>query len=122
LRLPIYGTGHNTREWIHVLDNCRAILKVIELGKPGEIYNIGSGYSISNLELAEKIIKIMQAPKDSLMFVTDRLGHDFRYSINSSKINSMGFKCIENFQNSLEATIEWYIRNPDWFNRRIISK
>jgi dTDP-glucose 4,6-dehydratase len=85
--IPIYGDGSNIREWIHVDDHCLAIQAVIQKGKAGEIYNIGSGEKISNLEIANHLITYFGLGNDKIIFVTDRLGHDFRYSLNSEKIS-----------------------------------
>jgi dTDP-glucose 4,6-dehydratase len=90
--IPIYGDGSNIREWIEVTDHCRAIETVLKHGKPGEIYNVGSGSELSNLELAELIMSLVPRHTSRLVFVGDRKGHDFRYSLNSEKIRSLGFK------------------------------
>ena len=89
--LPIYGDGSNIREWIHVDDHCRAICLVIAQGEKGEIYNIGSGVEISNLDLARMFLKFSISKKSEVEFVADRQGHDFRYSIDSTKIQRLGF-------------------------------
>lgn len=114
-KVPIYGTGENVREWIDVLDHCRAIHLVLERGKKGEIYNIGSGFELSNNELASVIVEIMDADPALLEFVEDRKGHDFRYSIDTSKIRSLGFKLESSFRIKLRKTIEWYLENPYWW-------
>jgi len=84
--IPIYGTGSNIREWIHVYDHCSGIQKVIELGKKGEIYNIGSGEEFCNLDIAKMILSTFNFGEERIDFVEDRLGHDLRYSIDASKI------------------------------------
>jgi dTDP-glucose 4,6-dehydratase len=89
--LPIYGDGSNIREWIHVDDHCRAICLVIAQGEKGEIYNIGSGVEISNLDLARMFLKFSVSKKSEIQFIADRQGHDFRYSIDSTKIQRLGF-------------------------------
>lgn len=115
-RVPIYGTGNNVREWIHVLDHCRAIQMVINRGIKGEIYNIGSGVELSNNALVHMIVEIMDADMDLLEYVEDRKGHDFRYSLDSSKIKNLGFSYENNFVDRLKETIYWYLKNPNWWS------
>jgi dTDP-glucose 4,6-dehydratase len=113
--LPIYGDGKNVREWIHVSDHARGIQLVIEKGEPGEIYNIGTGSYLSNNDLASEILKIMGLDDSVKSYVTDRLGHDFRYSVNSRKIESLGFEGKISFHDGLQATIDWYDNNASWW-------
>lgn len=114
-KLPIYGNGKNVREWIYVRDHCRGIQIALEHGSPGEIYNIGTGLHLSNLDLASKVISALNLPTDSVQFVEDRKGHDFRYSVDSSKINGLGFSEETDFENGLTSTIDWYRGNQDWW-------
>jgi dTDP-glucose 4,6-dehydratase len=114
-RLPIYGDGKNVREWIHVSDHARGIQTVLEKGKPGEIYNIGTGSHLSNNDLASEIIRVMGLSENMKSYVSDRHGHDFRYSVDSQKILSLGFERRTNFNDGLKATIEWYTTNPGWW-------
>jgi dTDP-glucose 4,6-dehydratase len=114
--LPIYGDGRNVREWIHVSDHARGIHTVLESGKPGEIYNIGTGTHLSNNDLASEIIKVMGLSDSMKSYVTDRQGHDFRYSVDSGKIESLGFERNISFNDGLQATINWYSTNPGWWN------
>ena len=114
-KLPIYGNGKNIREWIYVRDHCRGIQIALEHGSPGEIYNIGTGLHLSNLDLASKVISALNLPKDSVQFVEDRKGHDFRYSVDSSKIKALGFSEETDFKNGLTSTIDWYRGNQDWW-------
>lgn len=114
--IPIYGNGKNVREWIHVNDHCEALIKIAINGKIGESYNIGSGIKIQNIELMNKIISIFkkintnQKNKINFHFVKDRPGHDFRYSLNSSKLKTeLKWKCKINFNEGLKDTINWYI-------------
>ncbi len=108
--IPIYGNGSNQREWIHVSDHNRAILELMENFFPGEIYNIGSGFRISNLELAESVIEILGASHNLLSFTEDRKGHDQRYALNSSKIAAThGWRPTIEFNQALKATVEWYV-------------
>lgn len=117
--LPIYGDGKNVREWIHVSDHARGIQKVLEKGLPGEIYNIGTGYHLTNNELASQIITLMESDKSAKSYTADRQGHDFRYSIDSTKISSLGFRCRIEFKIGLKETIEWYMSNPDWWDKQV---
>jgi dTDP-glucose 4,6-dehydratase len=113
--IPIYGDGGNIREWIHVDDHCKAIHKVLFEGKSGETYNIGSGFELSNLELAHKIIACMGFTSEKMAFVKDRLGHDFRYSLDSTKFkDEFGQSLKVEFQKGLEDTISWYQSNIEW--------
>ena len=114
-KLPIYGNGKNIREWIYVRDHCRGIQIALEHGSPGEIYNIGTGLHLSNLDLASKVISALNLPRDSVQFVEDRKGHDFRYSVDSSKIKALGFSEETDFKNGLTSTIDWYRGNQDWW-------
>ena len=113
--LPIYGDGKNVREWIHVLDHARGLQLVLEKGKPGEIYNIGTGLHLSNNDLAAEIINIMGLEQNMKSYVTDRKGHDFRYSIDSRKIETLGFERNIDFKNGLRETVNWYTANLDWW-------
>jgi dTDP-glucose 4,6-dehydratase len=115
--IEIYGNGSNVRDWIHVSDHCRALLLLIDNGIAGEVYNIGSGNEITNLDLTEIILNLMNAPKPGYKFVTDRKGHDKRYSVNYSKIKKLGFMPDQNFHMSLSRTIDWYKSNPNWWSR-----
>ena len=114
-KLPIYGDGKNEREWINVEDNVRGIQLVLDKGLPGEIYNIGTGEHLSNNDLASSIIKAMNFNNDMKSYVTDRKGHDFRYSVDSKKIESLGFSKTINFDVGLKETINWYVANPNWW-------
>jgi dTDP-glucose 4,6-dehydratase len=114
-KIPIYGDGSNIREWIHVDDHCAAILKVLKDGSPREIYNIGSGQFFTNLDLAKNICEIMGVSTDLLMRVTDRLGHDFRYSIDSKKIHQMGLNKGIDWDVGIRDTVNWYKSNPDYW-------
>ena len=114
-KLPIYGDGKNVREWIHVSDHARGIQTVVEKGKPGEIYNIGTGSHLSNNDLASEIIRVMGLSDSMKSYVPDRQGHDFRYSVDSRKIESLGFERKIHFKDGLNATIDWYTANPGWW-------
>ena len=109
LPIPIYGSGENIREWIHVDDNCEAILSVLLQGKSGEIYNIGSGVELSNLDLANLILKKLNRSDNLIRFVPDRLGHDFRYSISAIKAKSeLDFSCRHSISNGLDELTRSY--------------
>ncbi len=114
--LPIYGDGSNVRDWIHVEDHCRAIWKVlIDTTKPNEIYNIGSSNEKTNLEVVKTILDSVGKPHSLINFVKDRPGHDKRYAIDSSKINSqLGWKATTNFAEGIKGTIDWYLQNSKW--------
>jgi dTDP-glucose 4,6-dehydratase len=114
-KLPIYGDGKNVREWIHVSDHCRGVQIVLEKGIPGDVYNIGSGLHYSNNDLANIILKAMEEDQNMKSYVSDRLGHDFRYSVNTNKMHEMRFEVLTDFQNGLEATVDWYTKNPTWW-------
>ena len=127
--IPVYGDGMNVRDWIFVLDHCKAIDAVLHKGKPGEIYNIGSQNEMPNIEiiklLLEKTAEKLDLDKDELMglitYVKDREGHDRRYAIDPSKSEQqLGWKPEMNFEEGITRTIEWYISNKQWW-QRIIS-
>lgn len=113
--LPIYGNGENVRDWIYVLDNCRAIDIVFRKGKYGEIYNIASGNEKKNIEIANLILERLNKPKNLIRFTKDRPGHDFRYSLNTAKIRELGWKPDICFEEGLDKTISWYIENRSWW-------
>lgn len=108
--LPIYGDGSNVREWIFVKDTCRAIRFLLDKGKPGEAYNIGSGHERSNLEVARTVIDLVGASEDLIEFVEDRPGHDQRYALDSSKIRSRGWGPEWSFDKGMEETIKYYLK------------
>ena len=113
--IPIYGTGKNIREWIHVEDHCAAIESVTEHGRSGEVYNIGTDKHITNLDLAEKILNALGLDKAKIEFVEDRKGHDLRYSLNSNKIHkTLSFEPKIDFDRGLTDTINWYKSNPEF--------
>lgn len=112
--VPIYGEGKQVREWIHVDDNCSALLTILTEAPPNEIYNISSGHEFSNLEVFQKVCNIMEYGHDLISFCKDRPGHDFRYSSNSSKLRALGWKPQIKFSEGISKTIQWYINNK-WF-------
>ena len=114
--VPIYGTGSNIRDWIHVDDNCRGILKVFLSGSQGEIYNIGGNNEITNLDITKFLLQNLDKSHDYIQFVPDRLGHDFRYSIDSNKImNHLNFEPQIKFESGIKQVINWYTKNTTWW-------
>jgi dTDP-glucose 4,6-dehydratase len=114
-KVPVYGTGKNVRDWIYVLDHCRALDFVLRHGEPGEIYNIGGDNEKSNLEITEGILRVLGKDGSMIEYVRDRPGHDWRYSLDSSKLRSMGWKPEFDFEAALQATVEWYVENAWWW-------
>lgn len=120
-KLPVYGDGLNVRDWIYVIDHNKAINTVFERGKHGEVYNIGASNEMPNIEIIKLILKNLGKSEDLIQFVKDRPGHDKRYAIDSSKIQSeLGWMPEFNFEKAIELTIKWYLDNKQWW-QRIIS-
>ena len=116
LKVPLYGDGNQIRSWIYVLDHVSAIDSLITKGELGEIYNITSWNEISNRTIVEKILGLMEKPDAIIEHVGDRPGHDKRYSIDSSKIqNEIGWKPAYDFDNAIKQTVDWYLKNKDWW-------
>jgi dTDP-glucose 4,6-dehydratase len=113
--LPLYGDGGNVRDWIYVEDNCRAIDLAGRRGVPGEIYNIGAGEERRNVDIARKIIELTGADEALLTFISDRPGHDRRYSLDARKIRALGWRPRVGFDEGLAATVRWYARNELWW-------
>lgn len=113
--VPLYGDGTNQRDWLYVTDHCEAILKVMEQGEVGQIYNIGAGNQVSNRELTEALLSILELPNSLITFVEDRPGHDFRYAVDSSKIRQLGWVPHVELQEGLAKTVDWYRRREDWW-------
>jgi len=117
-QIPVYGNGKNIRDWLYVIDHCRAIQKVIEKGKSGEIYNIAGRNEINNNIIIKMILKSMNKPFSLMKYVKDRPGHDFRYSLDSTKIEKkLKWKPKYNFENGIKETILWYVNNKSWWKR-----
>jgi dTDP-glucose 4,6-dehydratase len=120
--LPIYGNGKNSREWIYVMDHCKALLQVYKYGKIGEFYNIGSNKNLNNIEITKALLRISKkyiklGKNVKVKFVKDRPGHDIRYALNSNKIkNKLKWKPLISFQNGLEKTFSWYLNNIQYFD------
>lgn len=117
--VPIYGTGRNVRDWIYVEDNCRGILTVLQKGVAGEVYNIGGGNERTNIEVAKLVLRMLGKPESLIRFVEERPGHDIRYSINSGKAHSLGWKPLRGFEEAMKATAEWYVSNRQWWQAEI---
>jgi len=115
-KVPVYGSGLNVRDWLHVDDHCRGIHLALTKGKAGEIYNIGGGTELNNLELTDKILNIMGKGQESIEYVEDRKGHDLRYSVDITKIsNELGYVPQVDWEVGLEETINWYQENEAWW-------
>jgi dTDP-glucose 4,6-dehydratase len=115
-KVPVYGSGLNVRDWLHVDDHCRGIHLALTKGKAGEIYNIGGGTELNNLELTDKILNIMGKGQESIEYVEDRKGHDLRYSVDITKIsNELGYVPQVDWEVGLEETINWYQKNEAWW-------
>jgi dTDP-glucose 4,6-dehydratase len=116
LKIPLYGTGKNIRDWIYVLDHCEAVHLVLTKGQAGRIYNIAADNETSNLEIVKKILKQLDKHQDLIAFVEDRPGHDTRYSLDSSRIRSeLGWKPKHSFEKALKDTVDWYTHNEPWW-------
>jgi dTDP-glucose 4,6-dehydratase len=115
-KVPVYGSGLNVRDWLHIDDHCRGIHLALTRGNAGEIYNIGGGTELTNLELTEKILDIMDKGQESIEYVEDRKGHDLRYSVDITKIsNELGYAPQVDWEVGLEETINWYQENEAWW-------
>ena len=115
-KVPIYGTGKNVRDWLHVDDHCRGIYAVLMKGKSGEVYNIGGGCELTNNEITSLILEAMGADESSIEYVEDRKGHDLRYSVDWTRINrELGYEPQVKFGDGLKETIDWYRQNETWW-------
>jgi dTDP-glucose 4,6-dehydratase len=114
--LPVYGDGGNVRDWLHVEDHCRALVAVLERGRAGQVYNIGGGAEQRNVDLVRMLLAALKKPESLIRFVKDRPGHDRRYAIDPTRIcTELGWTPRRTFQQGLEATVRWYVDNPDWW-------
>ena len=121
-KVPLYGQGLNVRDWLHVTDHCRGIHLVLTKGRSGDVFNIGGGRELSNLELTRVILQAMGASEEKIEKVADRLGHDFRYSLNIGKIEKeLGYKPEFSFEDGISETIEWYKSNEKWWRPLVAS-
>ena len=115
-KVALYGSGDNIRDWLHVDDHCRGIHLAVMLGKAGQIYNIGGGTELSNIQVTKMILKLMEKSENLVEYIADRKGHDFRYSLNCSKIEKeLGYKAEIGFEEGLKNTIFWYTNNQSWW-------
>jgi dTDP-glucose 4,6-dehydratase len=116
--LPLYGDGMNVRDWLYVIDNCEGIDLILHRGREGEIYNIGGGNELRNIDLTRMVLKILGKPESLIQPVKDRPGHDRRYSLDSSKIErELGWTPGFNFERALEETVKWYVDNHWWWKK-----
>lgn len=114
--LPVYGDGLNIRDWIHVEDHCTGLVAALHDGKPGEIYNFGGNAERTNLDVVKGILRELDASKELITFVTDRLGHDRRYAVDASKAQSeLGWSPVWTFEQGLAETVRWYLENEPWW-------
>ncbi len=114
-KVPLYGDGKNERDWLYVEDHCAAIHLLVDKGEPGEIYNIGANAQLSNLDLTMTLLDVLGKDEDSIEYVPDRPGHDFRYAVDSSKIRDLGWEPQHGFAERLADTVGWYRDRTDWW-------
>jgi dTDP-glucose 4,6-dehydratase len=115
-KIPVYGDGQNRRDWLHVEDHCLAIEKIIDFGRAGEVYNVGGGEELTNLEVVNILLEVLGKDKSSIEYVADRQGHDFRYSVNWQKLkNETDFHPKDTFSEGIVATVTWYRENTSWW-------
>ncbi|KPK39139.1 MAG: dTDP-glucose 4,6-dehydratase [Omnitrophica WOR_2 bacterium SM23_29] len=116
-KIPVYGEGKNVRDWLYVKDNCEAIEFILKNGKEREVYNISGEFEISNIDLAKLVLKKLDLDFNFIEFVKDRPGHDLRYSLDSTKLKSLGWNKRFDFGQALDETIDWYKKNRPWWQR-----
>lgn len=120
-KLPVYGNGENVRDWLYVVDHCRAIDRIIHDGRVGEVYNVGGHNERTNLEVVKTILRELGKPESLISYVTDRAGHDMRYAIDPTKIsNELGWEPTTTFDDGIKMTIQWYLDHEDWW-KEILS-
>lgn len=117
--IPVYGEGKNVREWLHVSDCARAVSLVLEKGKIGEIYNIGSDIERQNIQVVKAALRLLNKPLSLIQFVQDRPGHDFRYSLSCKKVHDLGWRPQVNFETGLSHTLAWAQDNFDWLEGKL---
>ena len=120
LPLPLYGDGLQMRDYQYVIDHCEGIDAVLHKGKIGQIYNIASGMEIRNIDMAKEILRLLKKSESLVQYVEDRPGHDRRYSLDTTKLQSLGWRNRHTFQEALEKTVKWYMEN-EWWWRKIKS-
>lgn len=117
-RLPVYGDGLNERDWLFVTDHCHALDRVLHSGRPGEIYNIASAQTHSNLEIVTRLLRLLKKPQELIEFVVDRPGHDRRYALDATKISDeLGWEPAVGLEQGLQHTVEWYCSNKAWLEK-----
>lgn len=116
-KVPVYGTGKNIRDWIYVLDHCNAIDFVLHKGISGEIYNIGGGSEITNIDITKKILEFLGKDEPMIEYVKERPGHDLRYSLDCSKLRKLGWAPEYDFDEALKYTVKWYVENQWWWEK-----
>jgi len=115
LSVPLYGDGQNVRDWLHVEDHCRAVDLLLERSEPGEVYNVGGGNEVKNVELTYRLLELVGRPESLVRRVEDRLGHDRRYSLDTSKTRALGWAPVHDFAAGLADTVRWYRENAWWW-------
>jgi dTDP-glucose 4,6-dehydratase len=115
LEVPLYGSGGNIRDWLYVLDHCAAIDLVLRKGRAGEVYNVGAGDELTNLGLTLRLLAAFGADESMIRYVPDRLGHDWRYSVDSAEVRALGWSPAHDFETGLAETIRWYREHEDWW-------
>jgi len=113
--VPLYGDGQNVRDWLHVDDHCRGVDLLIDHGVSGEVYNIGGGNEVKNVDLTHRILELVGKPASLIKPVADRPGHDRRYSVDTSKLKSLGWRPRHAFEQGLAETVAWYKQNEGWW-------
>jgi dTDP-glucose 4,6-dehydratase len=113
--VPLYGDGQNERDWLHVLDHCRAVDLLIDAGVDGEVYNIGGGNQVKNVDLTHRLLRLVGKPASLVKPVADRPGHDRRYSLDTAKLASLGWRPREDFEQGLADTVRWYREHESWW-------
>mgnify|MGYP001063078150 CR=1 FL=1 len=117
--IPVYGTGKNIRQWLYVEDCAEAVLKIMEEGSVGEVYNVAGTEELRNIQVVEIILQALHKPKELIKFVQDRPGHDYRYSMNSDKIKRLGWYPKTNFNEGIKKTVNWYLNNFAWVENKM---
>jgi dTDP-glucose 4,6-dehydratase len=117
-KLPVYGKGLNVRDWLYVEDNCRGIDTVLRKGQPGEVYNISGGNEAKNIDMVQDILALLEKPDSLIVFVEDRLGHDWRYAMKAEKMaREFGWQPAVSLKEGLEKTVAWYVGNREWWQK-----
>jgi dTDP-glucose 4,6-dehydratase len=120
--VPLYGDGRNERDWLFVGDHCEALRLLVDAGEPGEIYNIGAGSPVPNLDITQALIRMTGRDQDAIKWVADRPGHDRRYAVDTTKISELGWSPRYQLEEALEETLDWYRRRRDWWEPLKVAK